>query len=58
MRLLLPTFLFGFLFGCGADCRQATPPVSNVCRAADVPFFINDRPDLALELGADCVHVG
>lgn len=24
----------------------------------DVPFFINDRPDIALEIGADGVHVG
>jgi thiamine-phosphate pyrophosphorylase len=32
--------------------------VQDVCRAADVPFIVNDRPDLALELGADGVHVG
>ncbi len=29
-----------------------------VCRDHDVPFVLNDRPDLALELGADGVHVG
>lgn len=29
-----------------------------VCRAHDVPFVLNDRPDLALEIGADGVHVG
>jgi thiamine-phosphate pyrophosphorylase len=29
-----------------------------VCRAHDVPFVLNDRPDLALEVGADGVHVG
>ena len=29
-----------------------------VCRDLDVPFILNDRPDLALELGADGVHVG
>jgi thiamine-phosphate pyrophosphorylase len=29
-----------------------------VCREAGVPFVLNDRPDLALELGADGVHVG
>src|SRR2546421_2892334 len=29
-----------------------------VCRAHGVPFVLNDRPDLALELGADGVHVG
>ena len=30
----------------------------DVCAAAGVPFVLNDRPDLALELGADGVHVG
>jgi thiamine-phosphate pyrophosphorylase len=29
-----------------------------VCRDHDVPFVLNDRPDLAFELGADGVHVG
>jgi thiamine-phosphate pyrophosphorylase len=29
-----------------------------VCRALGVPFVLNDRPDLALEAGADGVHVG
>jgi thiamine-phosphate pyrophosphorylase len=29
-----------------------------VCAAYDVPFILNDRPDLALELDADGVHVG
>lgn len=29
-----------------------------VCAAAGVPFVLNDRPDLALECGADGVHVG
>lgn len=29
-----------------------------VCRDAGVPFLLNDRPDLALEAGADGVHVG
>ena len=29
-----------------------------VCRQAGVPFILNDRPDLALEAGADGVHVG
>ncbi len=32
--------------------------VAAVCRARDVPFVLNDRPDLALEVGADGVHVG
>ncbi|MDE3204149.1 MAG: thiamine phosphate synthase [Acidobacteriota bacterium] len=30
----------------------------DVCAAAGVPFVLNDRPDLALECGADGVHVG
>jgi thiamine-phosphate pyrophosphorylase len=29
-----------------------------VCRGLGVPFILNDRPDLALECGADGVHVG
>ena len=29
-----------------------------VCHAHDVPFVLNDRPDLALGAGADGVHVG
>src|SRR4051794_8504439 len=29
-----------------------------VCRGLGVPFILNDRPDLALDLGADGVHVG
>lgn len=32
--------------------------VADVCRAEGVPFVLNDRPDLALEVGADGVHVG
>lgn len=31
---------------------------ARVCAAAGVPFILNDRPDLALEAGADGVHVG
>jgi thiamine-phosphate pyrophosphorylase len=29
-----------------------------LCAASQVPFILNDRPDLALECGADGVHVG
>ena len=32
--------------------------VQKVCAGHGVPFVMNDRPDLALELGADGVHVG
>lgn len=28
------------------------------CRDARIPFIVNDRPDVALTLGADGVHVG
>jgi thiamine-phosphate pyrophosphorylase len=31
---------------------------ARVCAEHDVPFILNDRPDLALEIGADGVHVG
>ena len=31
---------------------------SATCRDLGVPFVLNDRPDLALECGADGVHVG
>ncbi len=30
----------------------------DVCRGFGVPFILNDRPDLALEVGADGVHLG
>lgn len=29
-----------------------------VCRGLGIPFVLNDRPDLALDVGADGVHVG
>jgi thiamine-phosphate pyrophosphorylase len=32
--------------------------VRAVCADSGVPFILNDRPDLALEVGADGVHVG
>jgi len=32
--------------------------VRDVCRQHGVPFVLNDRPDLALEVEADGVHVG
>ncbi len=32
--------------------------VRDLCAEAGVPFILNDRPDLALEVGADGVHVG
>jgi thiamine-phosphate pyrophosphorylase len=32
--------------------------VHAICRDHEVPFILNDRPDLALEMEADGVHVG
>jgi thiamine-phosphate pyrophosphorylase len=32
--------------------------LARVCGAHGVPFILNDRPDLALEAGADGVHLG
>ena len=32
--------------------------LQEVCREHGVPFILNDRPDLAVELDADGVHVG
>lgn len=29
-----------------------------VCRDLGIPFIVNDRPDIALDVGADGVHVG
>ena len=43
------------------DARRTIERASSlvrVCRDAGVPFVVNDRPDLALEVGADGVHVG
>jgi thiamine-phosphate pyrophosphorylase len=37
------------------DCARS---VRAVCTEDDVIFVLNDRPDLALEVGADGVHVG
>jgi thiamine-phosphate pyrophosphorylase len=40
------------------DVLRAAEPILASCRAAGVPFILNDRPDVALALGADGVHVG
>lgn len=37
---------------------EAARRAGAICREAGVPFILNDRPDLALEAGADGVHVG
>jgi thiamine-phosphate pyrophosphorylase len=33
-------------------------PIAEACRAHSVPFVVNDRPDIALALGADGLHLG
>ena len=38
--------------------RRAGERLLPICQARAVPLLINDRPDLAAELGADGVHVG
>lgn len=38
--------------------RWATEVLMPIAHAHDVAFIINDRPDLARELGADGVHIG
>ena len=40
------------------DVRRAGETLLPICQARDVALLINDRPDLAAELGADGVHVG
>ena len=40
------------------DVRRATETLMPVTQARNVAFLINDRPDLAAELGADGVHIG
>lgn len=37
---------------------EAARRAHQVCLDHGVPFVLNDRPDLALEIGADGVHVG
>jgi thiamine-phosphate pyrophosphorylase len=38
--------------------RQAAKVLMPIAQARDVAFLINDRPDLAAELGTDGVHIG
>ena len=40
------------------DLLNVGEPVAAACRAAGVPFVINDRPDVAMALGADGIHLG
>lgn len=38
--------------------RSQAELLAQLCRRYDVPLIVNDDPDLALEIGADGVHVG
>jgi thiamine-phosphate pyrophosphorylase len=38
--------------------RRASERLMPLCHARDIAFLINDRPDLAAEMGADGCHVG
>jgi len=40
------------------DILRAGAPVRDACGEAGVPFIVNDRPDVALALEADGVHLG
>ncbi|MDP9069017.1 MAG: thiamine phosphate synthase [Actinomycetota bacterium] len=40
------------------DVLRLARPLQAACRAVGLPFIINDRPDLAVVLDADGVHVG
>ena len=41
-----------------ATIRRVAETLIPLCRAAGVPFILNDFPELAAELGADGVHIG
>ena len=41
-----------------SDILRAGEPIAAACHAAGVPFIVNDRPDVALALDADGVHLG
>ncbi len=40
------------------DVLRLGEPVRDACRSSGVPFIVNDRPDIALALDADGVHLG
>jgi thiamine-phosphate pyrophosphorylase len=40
------------------DVIRMAEPVLAACRDAGVPFIVNDRPDIAMAIDADGVHVG
>lgn len=40
------------------EIRRAAEALMPIAYAADIAFLINDRPDLAREMGCDGVHIG
>jgi thiamine-phosphate pyrophosphorylase len=40
------------------EILQAAKVLLPICRAREVAFIMNDRPDLAVKCGADGVHIG
>lgn len=40
------------------DLLRVGMPLMEACRTAGLPFIVNDRPDVAVTMGADGVHVG
>jgi thiamine-phosphate pyrophosphorylase len=41
-----------------AEVLKAALELRRICRDLNVPFIVNDRPDMALDVDADGVHVG
>ncbi|MFN7342467.1 MAG: thiamine phosphate synthase, partial [bacterium] len=37
---------------------EAAKQILPLCKSAGIPFILNDFPELAVELGADGVHIG
>lgn len=42
----------------GGDVLRVGMPLLEACREAGLPLIVNDRPDIAVIMGADGVHVG